>query len=198
MDVDVLKARIRAQLERRRRAAAQPGQRFELPKPTGAGPQARVGDQATVALPGASGVCPEPVALAARPCAASELVRASLLRAREYADIGCAVPELSRFRGAQRHLGRVVARIVLFFSRFLTNRQREFNKAVLSSLRCLNNRVDKLAGVSAEGLVHRLAALEQEIGQLKGRLAALERLPGSTGHSTAVVFPGRLPRVGPR
>jgi hypothetical protein len=198
MDVDALKARIRAQLERRSRAAGQPGQRFALPKPTGAVLHAGVGDQATVALPIASGVSPQPVASAARPCAASELVRASLLRAREYADIGCAVPELSRYRGVKRHIGRVVARIVLFCSRFLTNRQREFNKAVLSSLRCLNNRVDKLAGASAEGLVHRLAALEQEIGQLKGRLAALERPPGSTGKSTAVVFPGRLPRVGPR
>jgi hypothetical protein len=36
-----------------------------------------------------------------------------------------------------RIVGRVFARCVLYFSRFLTNRQREYNHAVLNALRNL-------------------------------------------------------------
>jgi hypothetical protein len=61
-------------------------------------------------------------------------VAESLRKVEELADLGSAVPELPRFRGVLRVVGRIAARLVLIFSRFLTNRQRDCNHAILIAL----------------------------------------------------------------
>ena len=65
----------------------------------------------------------------------AELRTANLQRVEQLADIGAGAPELPRFRGTLRFAARLLARVVLYLSRFLTSRQRESNHAVLNALR---------------------------------------------------------------
>jgi len=80
------------------------------------------------------------------------LLAAGLRQVEKYADIGSGVPDLPRFRGPFRLLGRLFARCVLYFARFLTNRQREYNNAVLNSLRNLAEALRRLEDNSREEL----------------------------------------------
>src|SRR5262245_53359628 len=64
-------------------------------------------------------------------------VRDDLQLAEQNALLGAAVPDMPHRRGLRGWLARQVARGVLFASRVLTNRQRQFNVAVLSALRAL-------------------------------------------------------------
>ncbi len=74
-------------------------------------------------------------AVPAPPALDWDLLTASLRRVESHADIAAGPPDLPRFRGPWRLAARFLARVVLYLSRFLTSRQREYNHAVLTSLR---------------------------------------------------------------
>src|SRR5947209_4805315 len=61
-----------------------------------------------------------------------DLLSAGLRRVEGHADIASGPPDLPRFRGPWRRAARFLARVVLYLSRFLTSRQREYNHAVLT------------------------------------------------------------------
>src|SRR5262245_4121579 len=73
-----------------------------------------------------------------------DLRAASLRRVEGLADIAAGVPELPRFRGPLRSVARLIARVVLYLSRFLTSRQRECNYAVLNALRNVHRGLSRL------------------------------------------------------
>ena len=72
------------------------------------------------------------------------------------APVGRTLPELPRFRGVRRVVALLIVKGILYLSRAITNRQRQFNISVLSYLR---------------GLAARLRRLEEEQARLATILA---------------------------
>ncbi len=94
---------------------------------------------------------------------------ASLHQAEQYANIGRRLPELpARFNRPFRVLARCVARVVLYFSRYLLSEQREFNNATLGCLRSLQRGLYQME----QGARH----LGQELARL-GKLPAVALPP---------------------
>ncbi|MCC6417502.1 MAG: hypothetical protein IT429_04570 [Gemmataceae bacterium] len=105
-----------------------------------------------------------------------ELLAASLARVERHADIAAGgAPDLPRFRGPLRRVGRLIGRVVLFLARFLTSRQREYNHAALSTLRNLQRAVIRLE----EGQRAGLRRLREEMRE------ELERKLGEAGRRAA-------------
>ncbi len=59
--------------------------------------------------------------------------------------VGAALPELARFSRVKRKIGRQVARIVLYLSRFITEQQKQFNWATLHVLQDLSESMRRVA-----------------------------------------------------
>jgi hypothetical protein len=105
----------------------------------------------------------------------ADLRAASLGRVERHADIGAGVPELPRFRGPLRFVARLLARVVLYLSRFLTSRQREYNYAVLNALRNLHRGLSRLEDEQAQRFQQLRTDLERLVEQRlreEGRRAA--------------------------
>jgi hypothetical protein len=96
-----------------------------------------------------------------------DLLAAGLERVQRRADIGAGVPELPRFRGPFRLLGRLLAACVLFFSRFLTNRQRDCNHAMLGTLRTLSRGLRRLEESQRAELQRLREEMERRLEQRK-------------------------------
>jgi hypothetical protein len=98
----------------------------------------------------------------------ADLRAASLRRVEQHADIGAGVPELPRFRGPLRFVARLLARVVLYLSRFLTSRQREYNYAVLHALRNFHRGLSRLEEEQARQRQLWRADLERLVEQRLG------------------------------
>lgn len=92
-------------------------------------------------------------------------VSASLKQVERLADVGAGVPELPRLRGIWRFAGRFAARLVLLATRFLTNRQRECNHAVLVAL---TNVQDALRRMQQDHAAE-IRALREELAYARGQ-----------------------------
>lgn len=114
---------------------------------------------------------------ATRPLTDWGSVIAALNQAQDHSAIGDGVPELAGFRGLKRRLAKFVAKIVLYMSRMITNKQRVYNVAVLNGVRDLVAGLrqlevaqrDALGRVEAE-YQRRLAELEKLVTQMRTRL----------------------------
>jgi tRNA (mo5U34)-methyltransferase len=80
----------------------------------------------------------------AAPLPSWETVDAHLGTAEQHARIGTEVPSLTRYRGVTRRLARLAARGLLHVSQVVTNRQRQFNVSMLSSVQALRQRIHEL------------------------------------------------------
>jgi O-antigen chain-terminating methyltransferase len=115
----------------------------------------------------------------------------ALSRARESAQIGVALPPMSRTHGLKRAIAVVFARLFLRVAQLITRDQRVFNHAVVSALQAFFERIVSVDAQSARtaeqlsceagrvtGLAQESAALQQRVGELEARLRALDaRLP---------------------
>lgn len=105
-----------------------------------------------------------------RPAFDARQVRSMIALTNSFADLGVHVPPMHRFRGVVRRLARLTARLILTLSRFMTDRQRNFNHLTTRSLSHL-----------ADGLERSTASLAEQVHDLKElckrqekRIAALE------------------------
>jgi O-antigen chain-terminating methyltransferase len=101
-------------------------------------------------------------------------LHAGLHAAERYAQVGTFVPNWPRFGRVRRSLARCVARVLLYLSDFITTRQREFNNAVLQSLRALSDGLPHVENRFVEQ-GKRLDDLEGERDQLRNRVTVLEQ-----------------------
>jgi hypothetical protein len=120
------------------------------------------------ALPADEPSAPAPRIIEPASTACWGTIAGSLAQVEAKADIGNAVPEMSRFGGPIRLLARSAARVVLFLTRFLNNRQRECNLAVRD---CLYNLATGIREVD-HGYAQRLRAVEIALQDFAGQLAA--------------------------
>ncbi len=105
---------------------------------------------------------PEAAALPAPPGIDWDVLAASLTRVEKHADIAAAgAPDLPRFPGPLRLVGRFLGRVVLFCARFLTSRQREYNHAALSAMRNLHRAVCRLEQAQRDTLQR----LQEDLGR---------------------------------
>jgi hypothetical protein len=152
IDVEGLKCRIREEVARRRAAKPQP-----LPTRTN-GFAGR-----TRSWPGL-----------ARSWHDAKL---SLKAAEQFADVGLQLPELARLRGwmgfPARVLARLLARCVLYLSRFLTNRQRQFNVCTLDTIHHLQEvvrRLEQTQRASMQGISRHLQRQPEEANRLQAEV----------------------------
>lgn len=101
-------------------------------------------------------------------------LHAGLHAAERYAQVGTFVPNWPRFGRVRRSLARCVARVLLYLSDFITTRQREFNNAVLQSLRALSDGLPHVENRFVEQ-GKRLDDLEGERDQVRNRVTVLEQ-----------------------
>ena len=102
--------------------------------------------------------------------------------AEQNARAGEGVPELTRLSGLTRHAARFVARVVLALSRFLTNRQRQYNLSLLSAFRDLSSGFRRFEDEQRHQLQESCKRLETLVQEQAGRLRTLDR---SLGHARA-------------
>lgn len=98
------------------------------------------------------------------------------------AHVGAAVPELTRFQGLKRKVARFVARGVLYLSRVITNRQRQYNVSVLSALRDLSYGLRRFEEEQRRQLHETGQRLEERLNE---QVARLRRLEQSLSHARA-------------
>jgi hypothetical protein len=91
-------------------------------------------------------------------------IDASLKRVRQHVEIGAGLPELARLAGPLRPLARLAAGVILFATRFLTNRQSAFNIAGLTALHQL-----------AEGIRRMHLSYNDQIQRLEKQLMLLRQ-----------------------
>src|SRR5262249_55151433 len=101
-----------------------------------------------------------------------EQVEFHLALAEENANVGTRAPTLSRYRGFKQRAARLVARGVMFLSRFLTNVQRQFNVAAVNCLRGLWTRNQRLE-ISVRDHDKRLARLAARMRAQERRIRRL-------------------------
>jgi hypothetical protein len=83
------------------------------------------------------------------------------------------MPLLPRFHGFRRRLALIAARGVLILTRFLTNRQSEFNACLIESVREM--------GLGLHALEKRVLEQQEQIHRLENTIAQLQmRLPSAT------------------
>ncbi|MFB3904459.1 MAG: hypothetical protein ACE15E_13490 [Acidobacteriota bacterium] len=97
-------------------------------------------------------------------------VRPMIDLAASFTDIGANLPPVHRFKGLVRRLVRLIARLVLTLSRFITDRQRAFNQLTVRNLKTLADGLEN----STSGLAARVQALEQLSNRQAERIAFLE------------------------
>jgi hypothetical protein len=91
-------------------------------------------------------------------------IDASLKRVREHVEIGRGLPALARLAGPVRPLARLAAAVILFITRFLTNRQSAYNVAGLTAFHQL-----------AEGIRRMHLSYNDQIQRLEKQLMTLRR-----------------------
>jgi SAM-dependent methyltransferase len=99
-------------------------------------------------------------------------LRGSLGTAEQYAQIGTFLPGWPRFGRVKRRVARLTARMVLYVSDFLTNRQRAFNNAVLQALNFLGESLPQVEN----RLVEQRGELEKLVHQVHDSVTAVEQL----------------------
>ncbi len=97
-------------------------------------------------------------------------VRPMIALADSFADVGLYVPPMRRFRGVVWRIARFSARLILTLSRFMTDRQRNFNHL---TTRSLNNLADGLER-STSDLAEQVQALQELSKRQAEQLASLE------------------------
>ncbi len=97
-------------------------------------------------------------------------IRPMIDLADSFADVGLNVPPVHRFRGVARRLARMAARLILTLSRFITDRQRNFNHLTTRSLSTLADGLER----TTAGLAEQVHALEQLSKRQEERIASLE------------------------
>jgi hypothetical protein len=104
-----------------------------------------------------------------------DLLAAGLRRLEGQADITAGRLDLPRFRGPLRAAARLLARAILYLSRFLTTRQREYNHAVLTSLHNVHRGLRRLEDEHKEEILRLREELqhfiERKLGDEKRRAA---------------------------
>jgi hypothetical protein len=83
-------------------------------------------------------------------------------------------PLLQRFRGVKRHIAQAASRVVLYFTRFITSRQTDFNVAVLDILRDM--------GESLHEVETRVVQQQEQIRLLEACLAQVQLRVGPSAH----------------
>lgn len=93
-------------------------------------------------------------------------------RAQQVADVGAAVPPMTRLRGPTRALAGGVAKVFLRIAQIITRDQRAFNNAVLELLRIFS---DELAGTRSQAVALRRdeAALRSELAAVRTELSTV-------------------------
>lgn len=102
--------------------------------------------------------------------------------AEQNAHVGAAVPDMARFRGLKRFVARFVARGVLFLSRVITNRQRQYNLSLLSAVRDLAAGLRRVEDEHRHRLQETTERLEAVIHEQADRLRILDK---SLAHARA-------------
>jgi SAM-dependent methyltransferase len=87
-----------------------------------------------------------------------------LARAQDVAQVGAALPPMTRMHGLKRLVAANVARAFLRMAQVITRDQRSFNLAVLDLLRTIYDRLRGQAG--------QIAALQNDVGTLRAQLDA--------------------------
>jgi len=97
-------------------------------------------------------------------------VRSMIDLADSFADVGLHTPPVHRFRGLIRSVARLTARMILTLSRFITDRQRNFNHLTTRSLMSLADGLER----STAGLAEQVSALEELSRRQAERVDSLE------------------------
>ncbi len=101
-------------------------------------------------------------------------VHAGLNEAEHYVQVGNVVPGWERVGWLRRQLSQGTARLVLYFSSFITNQQRRFNAAILQLLRAISDGLRFLESRFVQR-AEQLDGLEETVHQIRDRVAALEQ-----------------------
>src|SRR5258706_2276189 len=94
----------------------------------------------------------------------------ALARAQEVAQVGAAVPGMTRLRGVRRAVAGRVAQAFLRLAQLITRDQRAFNLAVLDGLRVLYDRV-RAQAADIGALRGETSALRSELASVRAELA---------------------------
>ena len=94
-----------------------------------------------------------------------EPVDGMLARAQEVAQVGAAVPAMTRMRGLKRMVAGSVARAFLRLAQVITRDQRSFNLATIDVLRTMYER--------SRGVAAQVGALRSEVAALRAELASV-------------------------
>jgi hypothetical protein len=113
---------------------------------------------------------PNPEAVTRRRVFDARAVRSMIALANSFADVGIQLPPARRFKGGVRRLARLAARLILALSRFITDRQRNFNHL---TTRSLNNLADGLERTTAE-LAEQVHTLQELSKRQAEHIASLE------------------------
>jgi len=97
-------------------------------------------------------------------------VRPMIDLADSFADVGLNVPPVHHYRGVVRRLVRLTARLILILSRFMTDRQRNFNHFTTRSLSSLAEGLER----TTAGLAEQVQMLEELSKRQAERIAFLE------------------------
>jgi O-antigen chain-terminating methyltransferase len=98
------------------------------------------------------------------------------------AHVGTTLPELTRFRGVKRKVAQFVARGVMYLSRVITNRQRQYNLSVLSAVRDLVSGLRRFEEEQRRRFHDVVQPLEQQLSEQVARLRQQEQ---SLSHARA-------------
>ena len=112
----------------------------------------------------------------------SVAIKSIIASAEIYSDVGVQIPPMVRFHGITRRLAILAGKIVLYVSTFITEKQRNFNRTVISSLRVMAESIERINTQVMRNIERRVKSetesLRNEMGEheimRQERSAALE------------------------